>query len=60
MSLLRALTLATGPVRCEGSVLHVGGRLATAEARVLDAAGRLYAHATSTCMIFRPEPGARP
>jgi acyl-coenzyme A thioesterase PaaI-like protein len=29
--------------------------VATAEARVTDADGKLYAHATTTCMIFRPE-----
>jgi uncharacterized protein (TIGR00369 family) len=55
VNFLRALTVASGPVRCEGQVIHAGARLATAEARVLDATGRLYAHATTTCMIFRPE-----
>lgn len=58
VSFLRALTVASGPVRCEGRVIHVGGRIATAEARVLDGEGRLYAHATTTCMVFRPEPEA--
>jgi acyl-coenzyme A thioesterase PaaI-like protein len=33
--------------------IHVGGRLATAEARLLDEGGKLYGHATTTCMIFR-------
>ncbi|HMQ32577.1 MAG TPA: PaaI family thioesterase [Chloroflexaceae bacterium] len=55
VSFLRALTVGSGLVRCEGRVIHVGGRIATAEARVTDAAGRLYAHATTTCMVFRPE-----
>jgi uncharacterized protein (TIGR00369 family) len=36
----------------------VGGRIATAEARLLDEAGRLYGHATTTCLVMRPE-GAR-
>lgn len=42
----------TGEIRCEGRVLHAGRRLATAEARVTDARGKLYGHATSACMIF--------
>src|SRR4029078_11227073 len=51
---VRALTAETGGVRCEARVIHVGGRTATAEGKVLDAAGKLYAHATTTCIIFRP------
>src|SRR5919107_950866 len=50
---VRALTAGTGGVRCEARVIHVGGRTATAEGKVLDAAGKLYAHATTTCIIFR-------
>jgi uncharacterized protein (TIGR00369 family) len=50
---VRALTAETGEVRCEGQVIHVGGRTATAEGKVLDAEGKLYAHATTTCLIFR-------
>jgi uncharacterized protein (TIGR00369 family) len=53
ISFIRALTRDTGRVLCEGRTLHVGGRVATAEARVVDEAGKLYAHATSTCMILR-------
>lgn len=51
---IRALTSETGPVRCVGTVIHTGGRTATAEGRLVDEAGRLYAHGTTTCMIFRP------
>src|SRR5688500_16281594 len=51
---VRALTAETGEVRCEARVIHVGGRTATAEGKILDAAGKLYAHATTTCIIFRP------
>ena len=50
---LRGLDVAAGPVRCEGRVLHSGRRTALAEARLTDAAGRLYAHATSTCLVLR-------
>jgi acyl-coenzyme A thioesterase PaaI-like protein len=35
-------------------VIHVGGRTATAEGRIVDACGKLYAHGTTTCMVFRP------
>ena len=52
---VRALTAETGEVRCEARVIHVGGRTATAEGKVLDASGKLYAHATTTCIIFRNE-----
>jgi acyl-coenzyme A thioesterase PaaI-like protein len=33
-------------------VLHSGRQLATAEARIVGADGRLYAHATTTCLVF--------
>jgi uncharacterized protein (TIGR00369 family) len=52
---LRPATLASGVLRCEGAVLNRGRRTALAEARLTDASGRLVAHATSTCMIFRAE-----
>ena len=51
---LRPLTVETGTVYSEGKIIHVGGRIATAEARLTDAAGKLYAHATTTCIILRP------
>jgi uncharacterized protein (TIGR00369 family) len=51
---LRPITTATGPVTCEGTVTYIGGRSALAQARLTGADGKLYAHATSSCMIFRP------
>jgi uncharacterized protein (TIGR00369 family) len=50
---VRAITPATGRIFAEGTVVHSGGRVATTEARVHDADGTLYAHATSTCLILR-------
>jgi uncharacterized protein (TIGR00369 family) len=47
-----ALTSTTGPVRAEGKVVSVGKRVAFAEGRITDAAGRLYASATSTLLVF--------
>ena len=50
---IRPMTAETGCVRCEANVIHVGGRTASAEGRVVDESGKLYAHGTTTCMIFR-------
>jgi uncharacterized protein (TIGR00369 family) len=52
LNLVRSLTKDTGPVRAEGRILHRGRTVATAEGDLKDAAGKLYAHATTTCMIF--------
>jgi uncharacterized protein (TIGR00369 family) len=57
VNFVRPLTMATGLVLCEGKIIHVGSRVGTAEARVTDRAGKLYAHATTTCLVMRP-PGA--
>jgi uncharacterized protein (TIGR00369 family) len=51
---IRPMSAETGEVRCEANIIHVGGRTATAEGRVVDQAGKLYAHGTTTCIIFRP------
>ena len=52
VNLVRPLTRETGEIRCEGNILHFGKRMATAEAKVVDRAGKLYGHGTTTCMIF--------
>ena len=49
---VRALTARVGPVRAEGKVIHVGKQVATAEGRIVDARGKLYAHASTTCLVF--------
>ncbi len=49
---LRPVTVETGTVRGEGSVISAGRRTALAEARAYDRHGRLLAHATSTCLIL--------
>ncbi|MEM7797864.1 MAG: PaaI family thioesterase [Chloroflexota bacterium] len=51
---IRAMTAKTGPVRCIGTVIHVGRTTATSEAKLLDSTGKLYAHGSTTCLIFRP------
>lgn len=55
INFVRAMTDRTGVVSCGATVIYDGKRVATAEARVVDAAGKLYAHATTTYMIFLPE-----
>jgi uncharacterized protein (TIGR00369 family) len=52
VNLLRPLSDATGPVRAEGKVVHAGRTIALAEGRLVGPEGRLYAHGTSTCMVF--------
>lgn len=59
VNFLRPITAGTGLLRCEGKTIHVGGRIATAEARLLDGSGKLHGHATTTCMIFRSTPDGR-
>lgn len=49
---IRALTDRVGPVRAEGRVIHAGKQIGTAEGKLYDADGKLYAHATTTCLIF--------
>jgi len=48
----RALTVDTGPIRAEGRVLSIGRRAAFTEATLTDAAGKVYATATSTLLVF--------
>jgi len=48
----RPMTKDTGPVRAEGKVIQVGRRAAFAEGRITDHAGRVYATATSTLLVF--------
>jgi len=51
---LKPITVASGPLRGIGTVLHRGRRTAMAEGRLEDAAGKLLAHATTTCLIWQP------
>ena len=49
---LRAVTVDSGILTAEGTVLQRGRRTALAQAQLTDESGRLVAHATSSCMIF--------
>jgi uncharacterized protein (TIGR00369 family) len=61
LNLIRALTDRVPRVRAEGRVIHVGGQTATAEARLVGPDGKLYAHGSTTCLVFdlRPQPADR-
>jgi uncharacterized protein (TIGR00369 family) len=49
---VRPVTLETGAVRCEATVIHRGRRVATAEGRLIaESSGKLLAHGTTTCLI---------
>jgi uncharacterized protein (TIGR00369 family) len=52
INLVRALTDATGMVIALGRIIHVGKRTATAEGRLTDAAGALYAFGTTTGLVM--------
>jgi uncharacterized protein (TIGR00369 family) len=49
---VKGLTPRVARVRAEGKVIHCGRQLATAEARLVGPDGTLYAHATTTCLVF--------
>ncbi len=49
---VRAIASDTGEVHAEGKVINSGKRISTAEGRLFDAAGKLYAHGTTTCLIL--------
>jgi len=49
----RGMTVDTGRVVAEGTVVHAGRRLATAEGRLtVEATGKLIAHATTGCVLI--------
>lgn len=52
INIVRPASHKTGPLRAIGTLIHGGRQMATAEARIEDEAGKLYAHATTTCFVF--------
>jgi uncharacterized protein (TIGR00369 family) len=59
LNLVRPIHKDTGTVLAEGRIIHRGRTVATAGGTVKDKAGRLYAHATTTCMVFPGKPRRR-
>jgi uncharacterized protein (TIGR00369 family) len=57
VNLVKAINPQKTPrVRAKGQVIHCGRQLATAEARITGPDGTLYAHATTTCLVFEHQP----
>ena len=54
VNIVKAIGKDTGFLRAEGKLIHAGRSTAVAEGRLVDESGKLYAHATTTCMILRP------
>jgi uncharacterized protein (TIGR00369 family) len=44
----------TGRLRCEGTLLHAGNRVASSDGKIFDTAGRLVAHGSESCLISTP------
>ncbi|HVZ46656.1 MAG TPA: PaaI family thioesterase [Ramlibacter sp.] len=55
VNLVKAIPLGLERVRAQGKVVHCGRQLATAEARLTGPDGTLYAHGTTTCLVFEPK-----
>lgn len=55
VSYLRPLGPDTGRVQCEGRVIRVGRRVASAEGQINDREGRIYAHATASLLVLEAE-----
>jgi uncharacterized protein (TIGR00369 family) len=52
INFVRPMNDTTGPVRAEARIIHAGTTIATSEGKLLDARSRIFAHATTTCLIF--------
>lgn len=54
VNFVRPISVDTGRVRCEGTIIHRGATIATAEGRLIaENTGKLLAHGTTTCLIAR-------
>lgn len=59
LNMVRALNVRVPLVRAEGKVIHLGRQVGVAESRIVGPDGKLYAHATTTCLIFDPPASPR-
>ena len=57
VNFVRPVVEKTGLLRCRGEVINLGRRVATAQASITDRDGKLYGHASTTCLIFPIEEG---
>jgi uncharacterized protein (TIGR00369 family) len=51
---VRPITIGSGPLECDARVVHSGSRLMTTTGELKDAKGKLYAHATGSCLVLEP------
>ena len=52
VNFVRAVVATSGRLTAEGRVIYAGSRTGTAEGRLVDASGKIFAHGTTTCLIF--------
>ncbi len=52
LNIVKALSAKVGLIRAEGNVIHLGGQIATADGTLYGPDGKLYAHASTTCLVF--------
>src|SRR5262249_49748347 len=55
VNFVRAITPETGMLRAEGRVVAQGRTIITAEGKLIDANGKLYAHGLSTLLVLQPK-----
>jgi uncharacterized protein (TIGR00369 family) len=58
VNIVKALTVNTPSVAATGQVVSAGRRVVTASGQITGPDGTLYAHATTTCLVFEPKPAA--
>ncbi len=49
---VRKIVAETGRLLCTGTVIHAGRTMFTAEAKIVDEAGKLYAHGSGTFLVY--------
>jgi uncharacterized protein (TIGR00369 family) len=59
VNLVKALTVTTPSVVATGQVISAGRRVVTASGQITGPDGTLYAHATTTCLVFEPHQPTR-
>ena len=52
INLVRAISTKVPAVRAVAKTVHVGKQVATAEAQLIGHDGKLYAHSSTTCLVF--------
>jgi uncharacterized protein (TIGR00369 family) len=49
---VRKMVAESGRLLCTGTVIHAGRTMLTAEARIVDESGKLYAHGSGTFLVY--------